>query len=201
MSDSDSSSDDKKKMDDKKGNNSEDSSDEEEPDRDMMVQKILSKQLKHTPPNIKLMFKDVKRICKNINGDIFSEQDCCLWNGKITNNNNKDKGKYVNFYFNGKKRALHRLLYSNFVGCLVDDEYLKFTCKNKGTCCTLAHFEKLKNKDDEKQMLKRQSEKGKSPALLSRIIKKKSVKKSKSVDDLIIERSTGKYDKFVIKFD
>jgi hypothetical protein len=48
-----------------------------------------------------------------------------------------------NFYFNGKKVALHRLLYNNFLGDLDDSEYLKYNCENKGKCCNLNHFKRV----------------------------------------------------------
>ena len=63
---------------------------------------------------------------------------------------------YINFYFRGKKIALHRLLYINFIGNLDDDEYIKFSCTNKGKCCNLNHLikykyvnNKQKNKDSD----------------------------------------------------
>lgn len=86
----------------------------------------------------------MKRICKYINNSIFDEDECCLWNGYITNINNTNKGTYVNFYFRNKKVALHRLLYSNFVAPLSSSEYLKFNCNNKGICCNVNHYEKYK---------------------------------------------------------
>ena len=67
-----------------------------------------------------------------------------MWTGYITNANNINKGTYVNFYFRNKKVALHRLLYSNFVAPLDSTEYLKFTCVNKGVCCSVYHYEKFK---------------------------------------------------------
>lgn len=155
----------------------------EDDSKDKMVKKILRKQLKTINPDIKLMFKDVKRICKHINGNIFNKKTCCLWMGKVTNNNNKEKGIYVNFFLNGKKRALHRLLYYNFIGNLAPDEYLTFKCKNKGICCTIHHLTKIsKNNvisdpDDIK-------------------------KKYDEDDDVIIERKKNKINnKLVLKFE
>ena len=54
---------------------------------------------------------------------------------------------YINFYYSGKKYALHRLLYNNFIGILSDSEYIKFKCANKGICCNINHFYKI-NRDD-----------------------------------------------------
>lgn len=105
---------------------------------------LLVKQIKNVNFDKKLKFQDLKRLCKYITSSIFDENICSIWNGYITNVNNIEKGIYINFYFNGKKVALHRLLYLNFVGDLSDDEYLKFTCENKGKCCNIHHLRKFK---------------------------------------------------------
>jgi len=116
-------------------------------DKDKMIKKLLQRQLNNIPIEQKLMFKDMKRICKNIISDMFDVKKCCIWQGHVTNVDKNEKGKYVNFYFCGKKRALHRLLYSNFTDRLANDEYLKFTCKNKGICCNVNHLKKFKYSD------------------------------------------------------
>ena len=106
-------------------------------DKNMILQELLSKQLKNIPHSNKLQFSDIKRICKYIDYSIFNKDDCCLWNGYVTNINNTYKGTYINFFFKHKKVALHRLLYINFVDTLTKDDYLKFTCANKGKCCKI----------------------------------------------------------------
>lgn len=90
----------------------------------------------------KLSYNDLKRISKNLLGSIFTN-DCSIWNGYITIVKNDDKNAYINFYYNGKKYALHRLLYINFIGDLGDNEYIKFKCNNKGKCCNINHFYKI----------------------------------------------------------
>ena len=93
-----------------------------------LLKELLSKQLKTIPYQKK-----------------FDTIKCSKWIGYITNGNcENNKGTYINFYFRKKKAALHRLLYSNFIGELSDDEYLKFGCENKGTCCNIHHFKKFK---------------------------------------------------------
>ena len=115
---------------------------------------MLNKQRTNIQYDKKLQLNDIKRICKYINLDIFNSDDCCIWTGYITNQNNSLKGTYINFYFNKKKVALHRLLYHNFIDDISEDEYLKFSCKNKGICCNVNHFAKFKynkkNEDDSK---------------------------------------------------
>ncbi len=137
--------------------------------KDVLVKKLIKKQKKDINSDIKLTFKDMTRVCKHINTDPFDKKQCCLWTGNITNMNNHEKGRYVNFYFNGKKQALHRLLYSNFVGILASDEYLKYKCENKGICCNINHFEKYSddNLDDDNIQ----------------------TRTDKNIDDVIIERN------------
>jgi len=110
-----------------------------------LLKELLTRQLKTVQYQKKLQYPDLKRICKYINSSIFDPDKCCNWEGYITNSNNTcGKGTYINFYFRKKKAALHRLLYSNFIGDLFDDEYLKFNCENKGKCCNINHLKKLK---------------------------------------------------------
>lgn len=110
-----------------------------------LLKELLNKQLKTVPYQKKLQYSDLKRICKYITTSIFDLIKCSKWIGYITNGNcENNKGTYINFYFRKKKAALHRLLYSNFIGDLSDDEYLKFGCENKGTCCNIHHFKKFK---------------------------------------------------------
>lgn len=112
------------------------------PKNDLLSQ-LISRQRADVPDQFRLKCSDMKRICKYITESIFEEDHCSLWNGYITNCNNDSKGTYVNFYFKGKKMALHRLLYNNFIEPLKDDEYLKFTCGNKGSCCCIHHLRKF----------------------------------------------------------
>jgi hypothetical protein len=108
-----------------------------------LFKELISKQLKNISSDKKFQFTDIKRICKYINTSIFNEQQCCMWSGYVTNINNLNKGAYINFYFRKKKAALHRLLYINFIGDLSVDEYLKFSCENKGICCNIHHLKKF----------------------------------------------------------
>jgi hypothetical protein len=112
-------------------------------EKDDILNELVYKQLKSIPNKHKLQFSDIKRMCKYINNSIFDENECTLWNGYVTNNNNNTKGKYINFYFRKKKVALHRLLYNNYVQPLGDNEYLKFSCENKGKCCNIHHLNKF----------------------------------------------------------
>jgi len=109
-------------------------------DSNELFKELISRQIKTVPANKKLHYADMKRICKYVSGSIFDENKCCIWNGYVTNSNNNNKGTYINFYFKKRKAALHRLLFSNFVGELEPDEYLKFNCENKGNCCNITHL-------------------------------------------------------------
>ena len=114
-----------------------------------ILNELLERQNKNIPSNVKLGFNDMKRITKYIDTSIFSN-NCCIWNGYITNKGTT-KPIYINFFFRDKKMALHRLLYKNYIGDLKDDEYLKYSCENKGTCCSLSHMIKYKYKENEIQ--------------------------------------------------
>ncbi len=99
------------------------------------------------PDNKKLSIKDITRIYKK-SGNFLNSQECVLWKGYITSN----KIEYINFYFNGTKIALHRLLFINFKGHIGDNDYLEYTCNNKGKCCNIKHIIK-KNKIKRKRKL------------------------------------------------
>lgn len=108
-----------------------------------ILDELIKKQLKIVPTN-KLSYQDIKRLSKYIKNSIFDENNCSLWNGYVANTDNESKGIYINFYYHGKKIALHRILYVNFVGPLTENEYLKFSCENKGKCCNIKHIQKFK---------------------------------------------------------
>lgn len=117
-----------------------------------IFKELVAHQLRNIQTSKKLQLCDIKRISRRVTTSIFDENICSIWNGYITNTNNTSKGMYVNFYFRKKKVALHRLLYCNFVEDLGDDEYLKFTCENKGKCCNIHHMNKFKyNIDNNEQ--------------------------------------------------
>jgi hypothetical protein len=116
----------------------------------IILSSLIKNQRDNIPRDKKLSYNDLKRISKYLQFNIFNNDDCSLWNGYITIINHDENKSYINFYFNGKKHALHRLLYINFIGNLDDSEYIKFNCCNKGKCCNLNHFYKIKeNIDDE----------------------------------------------------
>lgn len=106
------------------------------------LKELLQNQLTNVVTSKKLNFNDIKRISKFLTSSIFDETECSIWGGYITNANNVSKGTYINFYFNKKKIALHRLLYLNFIGDVLNTEYIKFICPNKGKCCNINHMKK-----------------------------------------------------------
>lgn len=106
-----------------------------------ILTELIKFQLKIIQTDRKLSYNDLVRISKYLNQSIF-KNECSLWNGYITTIKNDDKNSYINFYFNGRKYALHRLLYLNYVGELLDSEYIKFNCPNKGKCCNINHIYK-----------------------------------------------------------
>ena len=113
---------------------------------DQILTELIQKQKKDVIHTKKLMYNDLKRVSKYLPHSIFTN-DCCIWNGYITQIKNNEHNLYINFFFKGKKHALHRLLYSNFIGELNDSEYIKFNCPNKGKCCNIEHFHKIEKPD------------------------------------------------------
>jgi hypothetical protein len=109
---------------------------------DTIFKELIQNQNKNIPVEKKLLYNDIKRISKYLNTSIFNES-CSIWTGYITIIKNDQKNSYINFFFNGKKYALQRLLYINYVGYLNDSEYIKFSCDNKGKCCNVNHFHKI----------------------------------------------------------
>jgi hypothetical protein len=108
--------------------------------QNILFQELIQNQRKNVIIDKKLNLSDLKRISTYLTKSIFSNE-CSIWTGYITQF--KNDSYYINFYFNGKKVALHRLLYNNFLGDLDDSEYLKYNCENKGKCCNLNHFKRV----------------------------------------------------------
>lgn len=115
---------------------------------DEILSELANSQRRNVPLNKRLQYTDLKRIAKYLNNSLFDKEKCCIWNGYITNTSNVSKGIYINFYFRGKKNALHRLLYINYVDDLKPDEYIKYSCNNKGKCCNINHLVKYKYIDN-----------------------------------------------------
>ena len=107
-----------------------------------IINEMVHRQLKNIPLDKKLLHDDLQRIGKFLTVSIFDENNCSLWNGYITNENNKSKGSYINFYFNKKKIPLHRILYINFVEEIEPTQYIRYVCQNKGKCCNINHLQK-----------------------------------------------------------
>lgn len=114
------------------------------------MDELLEKQL-DCSEDYKLTEKDLKRLLNKIDGNIFSNE-CVIYKGFVNNLDNPKRTSYVNFHFNNKKIALHRLLHINFVGELNDNVYLKFICKNKGKCCNINHCCKIVRKKNYKKI-------------------------------------------------
>lgn len=118
-----------------------------------ILTELKKNQKKDCQIEYRLSNNDLNKIASKLDNSIFSDE-CSLWKGSIINKNN-NRAKYINFYFNKKKVALHRLLYINFVENLHKNQYLKYTCKNKGLCCNVNHI-KVKKKKQKKKPLKKE---------------------------------------------
>ena len=107
-------------------------------DNNNLITELFNNQKKNLSYDKKLSYNDLKRISKYLTTSIFVDK-CSIWHGYISTS----KNIYINFYFNKKKHALHRLLYINYIDNLEDYEYIKYTCDNKGICCNINHMYKV----------------------------------------------------------
>lgn len=109
--------------------------------KNKLLVELINNQL-DTEDELKLDNKSLNRISRNIDKSIFGDE-CVFWKGYITYIASTDIN-YINFFYKGNKYALHRILYKNFIGELDKSEYIKYTCNNKGKCCNINHFKKIK---------------------------------------------------------
>jgi len=66
-------------------------------------------------------------------------------------------------------------LYANFVGNINDNEYLKFSCDNRGKCCNINHLVKyIKKSDDDNEL---------SPNIDPKIVTSNNTTVKKNIDD------------------
>ncbi len=133
------------------------------------LKEMLTKQIKTVNSSKKLSYNDIKRISKFLNISIFDEDQCSLWTGYITNEKNQSKGTYINFYFNKKKIALHRLLFLNYIGEISNEEYIKFSCENKGKCCNINHMKKYSYNKKTKEDIPEKNENEQAPKTDSKL--------------------------------
>jgi hypothetical protein len=115
--------------------------------KNSILENLIKKQKEHVELKSKLLLSDLNRVTNNLSKDIFSDE-CSLWDGPILIANNKE---YISFFINGKKVSLNRILYKNYVGELYDKDYLKYSCINKGRCCSLQHIYKINKKVKEEK--------------------------------------------------
>jgi hypothetical protein len=107
-----------------------------------ILENLIKNQKEHIELKSKLLFYDLKRLTNNLSKDIFCDE-CSLWDGPILVSNNKE---YISFFINGKKVSLNRILYKNYIDNLDNNEYLKYSCINKGRCCSIKHLYKVNKK-------------------------------------------------------
>lgn len=101
---------------------------------------LMNNQRKNLDGSRFLEYRDLKRLSKYIDEDIFT--NCCsLYKGINTKNN------YMTFYFFGKKVSIRRILYYNFIGEIGSRNYIRMykTCDIK--CINPFHFILFEYKD------------------------------------------------------
>lgn len=154
--------------------------------KNKILVELINNQLDDIENKKRLDVKSLQRISRNIEGSLFGDE-CIIWQGYITYIESTNV-HYVNFFFNGKKHALHRLLYLNFIGDVKSNEYLKYSCPNKGKCCNINHIYKINSKKtlDLKKNTSENSEKSSNKNSKNSVKKsldnKKCKKKSSNLD-------------------
>jgi len=111
-------------------------------DKKELINEMVRNQHVVLEKKYRLEHSDIERISKYIDDSIFQTSRCVKWSGYLTKCNG-GKSQYVNFFIKGKKLAIHRILYINFVGDLSTTQYLKYTCDNPGCCCNINHFYRI----------------------------------------------------------
>ena len=120
--------------------------------KNIILENLIKNQKEQIEIKSKLSLSDLKRVTNNLTKDIFSDE-CSIWTGPIMIANNKE---YISFFINGKKVSLNRILYKNYIDELYDREYLKYSCNNKGRCCTLKHLYKVNKKVKEQKVVEKE---------------------------------------------
>ena len=95
----------------------------------------------------KLTNEQILKISNNLTSDIFNSNECVIWEKY---KKKESKTKYLNIKINNKKMALHRVIFINYIDDLKKNEYVKYTCCNKGICFNLKHLKKKNQKDHSK---------------------------------------------------
>jgi len=147
----------------------------------------MTNQLKEVKKEHKLKYFDIRRISNFLTTSMFDSTKCSVWKTYKDDPISVKSNIHINFYFNKKKMSLHRLLYTNFVDILDDNEYLKFTCLSKGKCCNINHMKKFKY-----------NEKSNS---LENSIKLKKINSTENITDLDTGQDTNNTKPLIINFD
>lgn len=125
--------------------------------RDYLLDELISKQLDDVPSEYKLSRKDLFRITKYIDKSIFSNDGCVLWQGYVKKLTTRKNPGEVCFFYKGKKKILHRLLFRNFFK-LEDYQYIKAECNHQGQCVNLNHY-KIYNYNNNTKIFQRKRDK------------------------------------------
>ena len=162
--------------------------------KNKILVELINNQISDIDNKKKLDVKSLQRLSRNIDGSIFGDK-CVIWQGYITYIESTNV-HYINFFFDGKKHALHRLLYLNFIGEVNANEYLKYSCPNKGKCCNINHIYKINSKktlDFEKNKLEGNNQEN----LSKKENKIKNIEKKNNQNNLNV---INKGDKLIIIF-
>jgi len=103
-----------------------------------ILQELLVFQRNNIEPTTNFEYLDLVRLSKYIPASPFySNNKCCTWTSKKKNIRN-----YITFHYRNKKTTLSRLFYINYIGDLARNEYVSFSCNNRGHCLNINHIVK-----------------------------------------------------------
>ncbi len=104
-----------------------------------ILQELIQHQLNDVPKAKQFTYADLEKLAKYLESSIFGNK-CTGWLGYANHDN---KYQSITIFFKSQKKVLHRLLYENFVGSLVNTDRVKFSCGNR-KCCNVKHMVKCR---------------------------------------------------------
>ena len=169
--------------------------------KEEIINKLFANQIKNVDQKYRLSTKDIIRLSSYIHTDPFSEDECCKWKGAISKSSHQSK--YINFWFNKKKQALHRILYLNYKGELLKNKYLRFNCPDqqmRGICCNINHLD-LINKDDQLNDIINEQLNQQIETTSKKKTNKKNDKNESNVETIFQAQNLYDKNRFIIIFD
>jgi len=98
---------------------------------------LINLQINDIGDKYKFTERDIRRLSKYLKTSINHKTECSLWGGYLSN---MGKRKYATFTMNKSKLSLSKLIYKNYIGKLIKNQMVSFTCDNRDKCCNINHM-------------------------------------------------------------